>query len=91
MWPFVTNLRLGEGENSGESLSVELNYFRDYDPQTGRYIESDPIGLAGGINTYAYARSNPVSGTDPSGLFSLSYGAQISTVDDIPENHWWGW
>ncbi|OPD90941.1 hypothetical protein AO969_34715 [Pseudomonas aeruginosa] len=37
------------------------NYFRDYDPETGRYVESDPIGLAGGLNTFSYAYGNPVN------------------------------
>ncbi len=44
------------------------NGFRDYDPSLGRYIESDPMGLFGGGNTYAYVGSNPLSYIDPLGL-----------------------
>jgi RHS repeat-associated protein len=47
---------------------VHCNYFRDYDPAVGRYIESDPIGLDGGWSTYVYANANPISWMDPEGL-----------------------
>jgi len=47
-----------------------LLYYRArfYDPQLGRFISEDPIGLAGGINSFAYVRNNPARFTDPSGL-----------------------
>ena len=43
------------------------NYFRDYDPSIGRYIESDPIGLKGGLNTYGYVEASPLIGVDAYG------------------------
>ncbi|MCG3171771.1 MAG: hypothetical protein CALGDGBN_03428 [Pseudomonadales bacterium] len=56
------------------------NYLRDYDPSTGRYIESDLVGLAGGLNTYTYANGNPLRFTDPYGLWTVSLGAGGSST-----------
>ena len=44
------------------------NYFRDYDPSIGRYVESDPIGLRGGASTYGYVSQRPMRHRDPRGL-----------------------
>jgi RHS repeat-associated protein len=56
---------------SGKSL---YNYFRDYDPSTGRYVQSDPIGLRGGVSTYGYVYSRPLEFVDPLGLRPPSEG-----------------
>ena len=47
---------------------------REYDPETGRYITGDPIGLAGGLNSYGYVDASPTNAIDPSGLIKL-YGS----------------
>jgi len=48
------------------------NYFRDYDPATGRYVQSDPIGLDGGANPYIYAYDDPLRFADPTGEIGLA-------------------
>jgi RHS repeat-associated protein len=66
---FIYNLRF-PGQYYQAETGLMYNYFRTYDPQTGRFIESDPLGLFGGsYSTYAYVSGNPVSLIDPLGLY----------------------
>jgi RHS repeat-associated protein len=65
---FTYSLRF-PGQYFTQNSGIYNNGFRDYDQNTGAYIESDPIGLAGGsYSTYTYVNDNPVSLTDPLGL-----------------------
>jgi RHS repeat-associated protein len=64
---FAYNARF-PGQLFDKETNNYYNYFRDYDPSIGRYVQSDPIGLAAGPNTYAYAGSNPLQFADPAGL-----------------------
>lgn len=74
---FVMNLRF-PGQYFDAETGLDYNYFRDYEPGTGRYVESDPIGLRGGVNTYTYARSNPLRAIDYRGLSVRWTGSQWS-------------
>jgi RHS repeat-associated protein len=61
------NLRF-PGQYFDAESAFNHNGFRDYMPNIGRYLESDPVGLTGGINTYLYARANPLKNMDRLGL-----------------------
>lgn len=79
----VTNagitLNLGfPGQYYDVETSAWNNGFRDYNSGLGRYVESDPIGLGGGANTYAYVGGNPTTNFDPLGLGTLAVGGQVS-------------
>jgi RHS repeat-associated protein len=68
---FIFNLRF-PGQIYFAETGLHYNYYRDaYDPVTGRYTQSDPSGLRGGLNTYGYVHGNPLRFVDPLGLESL--------------------
>ncbi|WP_093533709.1 DUF6531 domain-containing protein [Stenotrophomonas rhizophila] len=74
------------GQEFDAKSGLHYNYFRDYEPSTGRYLESDPLGLQASMSTYGYVGSSPLSWSDPSGLVrwtgkalpaSLAYHAAV--------------
>jgi len=64
----VENPHRYPGQCYDQETGLYYNYFRYYNPQTGRYITPDPIGLEGGINLFTYVQNNPINIIDPEGL-----------------------
>jgi RHS repeat-associated protein len=67
------------GQYFDQETNLHYNNFRDYDPSAGRYIQSDPIGLRGGINIYTYALLSPLRFVD---LDGLAPGDKFKSADD---------
>ncbi|TPG44865.1 RHS repeat protein [Rhodanobacter glycinis] len=83
----VTNagivLNLGfPGQYYDVETSAWNNGFRDYKSGLGRYVESDPIGLGGGVNTYAYVGNNPLSYVDPLGLVNPDQPSPVTALEN---------
>jgi RHS repeat-associated protein len=87
------NFRYGNSYRDSESDLWNMGY-RVYDPQIGRFITSDPIGLRGGLNTFAYVLNNPLRWTDPTGLETLMCTKPLHALGDkwgpllYPESKW---
>jgi RHS repeat-associated protein len=78
------------GQRYDGATGLNYNYFRDYDASTGRYVESDPIGLNGGVSTYGYTGGNPTAFADPLGLEILGIHSSAFNNDGSPmSGHGW--
>ena len=69
----ITNNLRFPGQYADQETGLHYNWMRFYDPNTGRYVTSDPIGLDGGVNMYVYVAGNSMSYVDPLGLMCFDF------------------
>jgi len=91
---YVLRLRYA-GQYFDSESGLLHNGYRDYEAATGRYLQSDPIGLAGGASTYTYVLSRPLTSVDAQGLavgpppmgpFPPDAPSRLPDASDIPSN-----
>ncbi|MBN8451448.1 MAG: RHS repeat protein, partial [Candidatus Accumulibacter sp.] len=93
---FVFDMRF-PGQRYDSATGMNYNYFRDYDPATGRYVESDPIGLKGGVSTFGYAGGNSLTSIDVFGLakgrldgwYVLGVHTWVTAERNLNDGHAW--
>ncbi|MCL4748113.1 MAG: RHS repeat-associated core domain-containing protein, partial [Burkholderiaceae bacterium] len=77
--PFEFHLRFA-GQYEDIETGWHYNWHRYYDPETGRYLTPDPIGIRGGNNSYAYVGNDPFGAVDPDGLIVIISGHSAAGI-----------
>ena len=85
----ITNNLRFPGQYYDAETGLHYNWNRYYNPDTGRYLSPDPIGLEGGLNLYAYVENDPVNWMDPEGLEAIVVckdSGSVEIFDNNPES-----
>jgi RHS repeat-associated protein len=86
----ITNNLRFPGQYFDAETGLNYNYYRDYNPAIGKYLQADPIGLRGGVNPYRYVQNNPVNNIDPLGLYgkNVHFDATKAAAQDAGYCDW---